>query len=226
MFPRPRRHVTTDVRARRLLAWHSFGERAVVRQRFQRIQQNHADSSWQTGKGIQWKKKISTSKSINVNFFCVVCEMEHQHAREEYVATRQARYHPTARSFAKGPACGKFCTIYQDCNLILQSAKILKYRQNTKIRFSIWKSKMSAVPTPNLTAKAAFFRIFRDLAEKMRKMRQMNISKTAKILRTKFWKFSKNRGFWGYFDILVLSKCILSFDSLFVFRICNLKFEV
>ena len=47
-----------------------------------------------------------------------------------------------------------------------------KYRQNIKIRFSIQNSRIPAVSTPNLTAKAAFFRVFRNLFEKLQKMRE------------------------------------------------------
>ena len=35
----------------------------------------------------------------------------------------------------------------------------------------------------------------------------------------------ENREILSYFDILALSKCILYFDILLVFRICNLKFS-
>ena len=79
--------------------------------------------------------------------------------------------------------------------------------------------KTSAVSMPNLTAKAAFFRIFRNLFEKIAE----NASKPEKSQKSfapnfgKFWKTAKF-SILSYFDILALSKCILYFDILLVFR--------
>ena len=53
----------------------------------------------------------------------------------------------------------------------------------------------------------------------------MKTWKIAEILRTKFRKILENREILSYFDILALSKCILYFDILLVFRILILKFS-
>jgi hypothetical protein len=48
-----------------------------------------------------------------------------------------------------------------------QNIKISQKYQNTVFEISIQNSKTSAVSTPNLTAKAAFFRMFRALPDKV-----------------------------------------------------------
>ena len=67
--------------------------------------------------------------------FCRISDPRRHSSRPSFDERRQMICMPLHR-FTQA-ACGKFCTIYQDCNLILQSAKILKYSQNIKIRFSI-----------------------------------------------------------------------------------------
>ena len=49
--------------------------------------------------------------------------------------------------------------------------------------------------------------------------------KIAEILRTKFRQILENREILSYFDVLALSRCILYFDILLVFRILILNFS-
>ena len=124
--------------------------------------------------------------------------------------SRRAADDPVCRSTVKGmhnalvlshcfygvSACGKFNTIHQDCNLILQSAKILKYLIFPKLSkiqniFSIWNSKISVVSTPYLKVKVAFFTIFEIYSKKCGKCAKT--WKIADILRTKFRKKLENR---------------------------------
>ena len=70
--------------------------------------------------------------------------------------------------------------------LIWQSAKVSKYHQIIKIRFSTQSLKISAVSTPILTTEAPFFSIFRDLPENFAE----NLSKFQKLHKT----FAQNFG--------------------------------
>jgi len=103
--------------------------------------------------------------------------------------------------------------------LILQMAKVSKYHQIIKIRFSTQNIKISAVSTPNFARISPFFCIFRDLPEYIGE-NASKCQKNAKILRTKFRKFSENQQktfiFW-YFG------CILYFGILLDFCIFTMK---
>ena len=73
-----------------------------------------------------------------------------------------------------------------------QSAKVPKYYQSIKIRFSTQNIKISAVSTPIFARISPFFCIFRDLPEYIGE-NASKCQKNAKILRTKFRKFSENQ---------------------------------
>ena len=83
--------------------------------------------------------------------------------------------------------------------LILQRAKVSKYHQSIKIRFSTQNIKISAVSTPNFARISPFFCIFRDLPEYSGE----NASKCQKMQKSFapnfgfFHKISKKR---SYFD--------------------------
>ena len=97
-------------------------------------------------------------------------------------------------------ACGKFCTIYQDCTLILQSAKMLEYHQNIKIPFSIQIAKYRLYRRQIQRLRRHFSGFFRDLSEKTCG-KCVKTSKIAEILRTRFWKVSENREILRYLII-------------------------
>ena len=87
--------------------------------------------------------------------------------------------------------------------LILQRAKVSKYHQSIKIRFSTQNIKISAVSTPIFARISPFFCIFRDLAEYIGE----NASKCQKMQKSfapnfgNFQEMSKKR---SYFDILAV----------------------
>ena len=87
--------------------------------------------------------------------------------------------------------------------LILQRAKVSKYHQSIKIRFSTQNIKISAVSTPNFARISPFFCIFRDLPEYIGE----NASKGQKMQKSfapnfgNFQKISKKR---SYFDTLAV----------------------
>ena len=87
--------------------------------------------------------------------------------------------------------------------LILQRAKVSKYHQSIKIRFSTQNIKISAVSTPIFARISPFFCIFRDLPEYIGE----NASKCQKVQKSfapnfgNFQKISKKR---SYFDTLAV----------------------
>jgi len=87
--------------------------------------------------------------------------------------------------------------------LILQRAKVSKYHQSIKIRFSTQNIKISAVSTPIFARISPFFCIFRDLPEYFGE----NASKCQKMQKSfapnfgNFQKISKKR---SYFDTLAV----------------------
>ena len=87
--------------------------------------------------------------------------------------------------------------------LILQRAKVSKYHQSIKIRFSTQNIKISAVSTPIFARISPFFCIFRDLPEYIGE----NASKCQKMQKSfapnfgNFQKISKKR---SYFDTLAV----------------------
>ena len=96
----------------------------------------------------------------------------------------------------KGPVWLQIFLAIHICTfiLILQRAKVSKYHQSIKIRFSTQNIKISAVSTPNFARISPFFCIFRDLPEYIGE----NASKCKKkaksfAVRTKFRKFSENQ---------------------------------
>ena len=86
-----------------------------------------------------------------------------------------------------------FKSKYSDFDFNLAERQNIKISSKYQNKISVQNSKISAVSTPNLTAKAAFFRIFRDLPEKNAE----NASKPEKSQKSfapnfgKFWKIVK-----------------------------------
>ena len=87
--------------------------------------------------------------------------------------------------------------------LILQSAKVSKYPQSIKIRFSTQSIKISAVSTPILTIKAPFFSIFQALTENLAE-NPSNFQKSQKTFAPNFGNSAKMPKTLQYFDILAV----------------------
>ena len=88
--------------------------------------------------------------------------------------------------------------------LILQRAKVSKYHQSIKIRFSTQNIKISAVSTPNFARISPFFCICRDLPE--------YIGENAPICQRMQKSFAPNFG-----NFQKISKTLSYFDTLAVF---------
>ena len=105
--------------------------------------------------------------------------------------------------------------------LILQRAKVSKYHQSIKIRFSTQNIKISAVSTPIFARISPFFCIFRDLPEYIGE----NASKCQKMQKSfapnfgNFQKISKKR---SYFDTLAVF-CTSVLCWIFAFSLWNLR---
>ena len=96
-----------------------------------------------------------------------------------------------------------YFVIFSFCifTLILQRAKVSKYHQSIKIRFSTQNIKISAVSTPIFARISPFFCIFRDLSEYIGE----NASKCQKMQKSfapNFGNFQKISKKQLYFDIL------------------------
>ena len=100
--------------------------------------------------------------------------------------------------------------------LILQRAKVSKYHQSIKIRFSTQNIKISAVSTPIFASKAAFFSIFQALPENLAE-NASTFQKPHKSFAPKFENFLKIRKMLMYFDILTILRYISYFmDPLWI----------
>ena len=105
--------------------------------------------------------------------------------------------------------------------LILQSAKVSKYPQSIKIRFSTQSIKISAVSTPILTIKAPFFSIFQALTENLAE-NPSNFQKSQKTFAPNFGNSAKMPKTLQYFDILAVL-CTLIFYWIFILLLWNLR---
>ena len=132
---------------------------------------------------------------------------EHHHADRHRKAWTSAKILSTAEDACVVSVSRAGCRFSSKTSytftLILQRAKVSKYHQSIKIRFSTQNIKISAVSTPIFARISPFFCIFRDLPEYTGE----NASKCQKMQKSfapnfgNFEKISKKR---SYFDTLAV----------------------